>query len=483
MHISASRTLNWLVSISLVLVAVTAVLLFLLLDRIPVPPRTLGPYIERRASGHHPMIVHSGELIRRALITLDRGEQHTAPALQLRIGAQPAPSAAPLAGGAEKLVASAEDAASAIASARPGDVITFLPGVYRFRGRLIGVRQAGSSDRRITVRAERPDTVFLEFGLMEGFAVSAPYWTFENLNIRGVCSNHSNCEHAFHVTGKASHFIARNNRIIDFNAHFKINGSRDGFPDNGVIEQNSLSNRTVRQTGNAVTPIDLVSASHWVIRRNLISDFAKGGSDQISYGAFAKGGGTDNRFEQNVVFCEYLLRGVPGQRVGISLGGGGTGKQFCRDKRCITEQDNSIIQSNLIAFCSDDGIYINRSAASKVLHNSLIDTGGVSVRFAESSADVQGNLVDGAIRSRDDGVLRAEDNVETGMVGLYLGLHPVRDLYVSAETLNFGWKESPPRTGSTGGAAPVDLCGTSRPRERAYGAFEDFSFCFSGRRF
>jgi parallel beta-helix repeat protein len=165
------------------------------------------------------------------------------------------------------------------------------------------------------------------------------------------------------------------------------------------------------------------------------------------------------------------------------LGGGGTEKQFCRDKRCITEQDNGIIQSNLIASCSDDGIYINRSAASKVLHNSLIDTGGISVRFAESSADVHGNLVDGAIRNRDGGVLRAGDNYETGMVRLYLGLHPVRDLYVSAGTLNFMWYDSPPRIQSTGGPAPLDLCGTPRPPHQVYGAFEDFFLCLSGRRF
>src|SRR5437763_779831 len=83
------------------------------------------------------------------------------------------------------------------------------------------------------------------------------------------------------------------------------------------------------------------AASHWIIRGNLISDFIKAQGDQISYGAYAKGAGSDNRFEQNIVLCESLLRGFAGQRVGLSLGGGGTGKELCRDKRCITEQDGS----------------------------------------------------------------------------------------------------------------------------------------------
>jgi parallel beta-helix repeat protein len=484
MHSRTSGFLKPVLWAALVIVAITAIALSFVLERTGVPPRLVAPYLERRASGHNPLIVRTGEWMSQTLISLDRGEQRPPIPQQLRIGAQAATtmSVASVLNGSEKIVASSDEAIKAIASARPGDVITFLPGAYRFRGPSIDVRNAGRKENRITVRAARLDTVFLEFEMTEGFHVLAPYWTFENLNIQGVCADHSSCEHAFHVVGQGSYFTARNNRIIDFNAHFKINGSGNSAPDYGVIEGNTVSNKTVRRTGNPVTPIDLVAASHWVIRGNLISDFIKGFGNQISYGAFAKGGGSDNRFEGNAVLCEYLLRGAPGQRVGLSLGNGGTGLAYCRDKRCITEQDGSIIQSNLIAHCSDDGIYINRSATSKILHNTLIDTGGISVRFAESSADIQGNLVDGAIRSRDGGLIRASENHATTTTQLYLGHHPVRDLYVNAEMLNLRWKYDPPRR-MTSGAPPPDLCGALRPSNAAYGAFEDFSACVSGPRY
>jgi hypothetical protein len=484
-HMPVLRFLKISIAFGLLAAVVVAIAALFALEHIGVPPRSLGPYLERRASGHNPFIVKTGVWMNRILTALDRGDRPVVAPSRLRIGAQAVPPHAPTisAVGSAILVSSPEEVITAIARARPGDVITLMPGIYRFRGRSIDVRQAGSRENRITVRAERLDSVFLEFDMNEGFAVSGPYWTFENLNIRGVCRDHSYCEHAFHVAGNGTQFIARNNRIEDFNAHFKINGTADGFPDHGLIERNTLSNRSVRQTGNPVTVIDLVAASHWEIRGNFISDFAKAHSNQVSYGAFAKGAGSNNRFEQNAVICEYLLRHVPGQRVGLSFGGGGTGKPFCRDKRCITEQDGSILQSNLIAFCSDDGIYINRSATSKVLHNTLIDTGPISVRFAESSADVQGNLVDGAIRSRDGGVVRAEDNYETSTAQLYLGQHPVRNLYDKAEVLNLRWKDSALRRRPIAGAAPPDLCGTPRPAAPAYGAFENFSDCLRETRY
>jgi len=259
----------------------------------------------------------------------------------------------------------------------------------------------GIASANIVVRAMRPQTVFIEMDNLEGFVIAAPFWRVENLTIRGVCRDHSQCEHAFHVVGKATNFVARNNTLLDFNAHIKVNGQDRRFPDDGWIEGNTMSNTAARQTDNPVTPFDLVAASRWTVRGNLISDFIKAEGDRISYGGFVKGGGADNRFERNVVLCEYLLRGASGWRVGLSLGGGGTGAGSCRDNSCSIEQKGATIESNLIALCSDDGIYVNRGADSRVLNNTLIDTGGIVVRFVESAAAVEGNLVDGAIRSRD----------------------------------------------------------------------------------
>ena len=53
-----------------------------------------------------------------------------------------------------------------------------------------------------------------------------------------------------------------------------------------------------------------------------------------------------------------------------------------------------MIRSNLVASCSDAGIYLNSAARSRVVHNTLLDTAGIEARFAETSADVEGNLVE-----------------------------------------------------------------------------------------
>lgn len=474
---SAATRLKRLLAALALLLVVSAAALSWAVETLAVPPRTLAHHVERRASGHGMAVVAVGTRLADWLLWLDRSADLQPDWPPLRVGAQAkvAMAAALPARAKVVLVASTTEASLAIQQAQPGDVITFVPGTYRFAGSAIAVNRAGTDRAGIVVRAEQAGTVFLEFDMMEGFVVAEPYWTFENLSIRGVCAQHSNCEHAFHVVARASHFTARNNTITEFNAHIKINGSEGKFPDDGLIDGNTLGNSSIRDTDSSVTPIDLVAASRWLIRGNWISDFAKRGSDRISYGAFAKGGGAGNRFEGNFVLCEQRLQGVPGQRVGISLGGGGTGKEYCRDRRCITEQDGSVVQSNLIMSCSDDGIYVNRSATSVIRHNTLIDTGGISARFVESSAEVVGNIVDGSIRSRDGGALHASDNVETSMTRLYLGLHPVRGMYRDNAGHGLSWAAEPPRRRLTD-AAP-DLCGSERPPQPTYGAFEDFSKC------
>jgi hypothetical protein len=449
-------------------------------ERIGVTPRALGPYIERRASGHNPAIVAAGRFAGQTLLELDRDTLQPlaeVPALALGAQARPANPGAP--GGT--LVDSADALRAALAAAQPGAVITLLPGTYRFEGTKLDASRPGRADAPITVRAALPGSVRLEFAMVEGFKVSAPWWRFENLAIQGACGDDDSCEHAFHVVGAASHFAAVNNTISDFNAHFKINTEQGRFPDGGLIESNTLENTRPRATRRPVTPIDLVAASGWVIRANQISDFIKADGDRVSYGAFAKGAGSGNLFERNLVWCERRLRGHPGQRVGLSLGGGGTGKEACRDGKCIAEQDGGILRANLITGCSDVGIYLNSAAASKVEDNTLVDTAGIDVRFPASSAELDGNLVDGAIRSRNGGLLHLGDNLSTPLWQSFAGHHPVRALFVDPAAGYFGWRgEAPLRERPARTAAP-GLCGKARKAAPAYGAFDRFDDCLAAR--
>jgi hypothetical protein len=440
-------------------------------DHLGVAPRTLAPYVEKRSSGHNPTIVGLGRFASRTLLELDRGGPALPADLGLTLGAQARPAGAARPGGV--LVANPDELRAAIGNARPGEVITLLPGTYRFFGRAIDANRPGRADAPVTVRAAQPGSVRVEFDQQEGFRVSAPWWRFENLAVHGVCQTDTYCEHAFHVVGAGRHFASVNNTIADFNAHFKINGDGDDFPDDGLIESNTLYNTHARQTGNPVVPIDLVAASRWTIRANVIKDFVKLEGNQVSYGAFAKGAGSANVFERNLVWCEDKLRGHPGQRVGLSLGGGGTGYEYCRDRKCITEQQGGAVRANLIVACSDVGIYLNSASDSRVADNTVIDTTGIDVRFATSSARLDGNLVDGPIRSRDGGLLHMGDNETAPLWQSYLGYHPVRALFRAPLEGDFSWRGNAPQRAD--GRSGQDLCGAGPVR--AYGAFDSFDAC------
>lgn len=471
------RLLPWLLVTGLVLTALCGVIALTVLHRSAITPRALGPYVERRSDGHHAVIETTGLAVKQVLLRLDRGQAPLRPlAWSGRIGMQ-ANGVPARAGNQVVLVSDTAGLLRAIAAAQPGQAITLLPGQYRIDYRIPATRP-GTAAAPIVVRADQPGSAHLDMNTHEGFKVSAPYWHFENLSIQGNCSD-APCEHAFHIVGDAHHFVALNNLIVDYNAHFKINGEGGNHPDHGLLELNTLRNNSIRNTSKPVTPIDVVTASHWTIRRNLISDFIKGDGDRVSYGAFVKGAGSHNVMEQNVVLCEDRLQGAPGQRVGLSLGGGGTEKPFCRDGgKCITEQADSMLRANLVASCSDDGIYLNAAARSRILHNTLVDTGGIAVRFSASSAEIDGNLVDGIIRSRDGGILHLGDNLTTSTARLYLGSHPQRALFRDPLDFDFRWDQPAERRVTPGPPVP-DLCGAARESRPRYGAFDDFRGCLA----
>jgi len=465
-----------LISLATVVAAILATMAAAI-EHVGVSPRLLGPYLERRSSGHHAIIETIGQRLAALLVYLDRGQ----PVPQLGFPAWQPATLAPARGSGNAprppiVIVDASQLQGALDQAQPGDVIAFAPGRYQFSGRSLGIRRAGRADAPITVRALQPGSVTLEFALLDGFLVDAPHWIFEHLTIIGTCRDHSDCEHAFHVVGNGQHTVIRDNELREFNAHLKINGDRGRFPDHGQVIGNRLFNTAARRTDNPVTPIDLVAASDWLIEGNLIADFVKDGGDFTSYGAFAKGGGAGNRFERNLVLCEHRLRGTTGRRIGLSFGGGGSTSSACRDGRCVVEHDAGTMHSNVIAACSDNGIYINRGAQSRLLHNTLIDTAGINVRFADSAALVEGNLSDGPIRAREGASLQDVDNHVTPLLWRYLGLGQEHGSFANATTVDLHWHGAAPRRRSAS-VQVHDLCGTPRPAQPAYGAFEDVGRC------
>lgn len=317
-----------------------------------------------------------------------------------------------------KLLGSMVEIERALRQAQPGQILEILPGTYSMSS-ASQIVQGGVAGNPVVLTAKVPGSVVIESTVVAAFHVNAPFWVFENLVIRGKCERHDECEHAFHVVGKARGTVIRNNRIEDFNSQIKVNGLSGEFPDDGLIQFNTLTNASVRATANPVTPIDIVAASSWQVVDNLISNFAKSEGNQISYGVFMKGGGSNGRIERNLIVG--TLNGVSqrGTRVGLSFGGGGTDVNVCRDRRCITEHSEGIAANNIIAHCNDFGIYVNASNQSLIAHNTLINTSGIDVRFPTSSAVVYANILDGRARGREGAQLEQDMNLRGGMSEIF----------------------------------------------------------------
>ncbi|MSP01410.1 MAG: right-handed parallel beta-helix repeat-containing protein [Acetobacteraceae bacterium] len=377
--------------------------------------------------------------------------------------------------GRTRPVATIETLRQAIDTAEPGDVILLRPGLYRVTQTHIGVARAGTATAPITVRALNLGTVVLESELPEAIKVEAPHWHFENLVLKGVCADDDVCDNGFHIVGGAAGTTLRNLRLEDFNAHIKINGENDRFPDGGRIAHTTLIGNHVRRTSSSVTPIDLVAADGWTIDGNLIADFIKIEGNRVSYGAFAKGGGRGTVFTRNTILCAWRLRDENVQTIGLSFGGGGTGPGVWRGAgQPGVEHADGKMSGNLIAFCTDDGIYLNRAANSVLRNNTLIATSGIDVRYPESTGRVDANMVDGPIRSRDGGHFRAAGNIAASLPSMFLGLNPVRGYFEDPARLDLRWRRLPD---PVDGESSAVLCGSPRIGPAPPGAFTDFRAC------
>ncbi|GAB6054297.1 hypothetical protein JCM17960_31170 [Magnetospira thiophila] len=368
-------------------------------------------------------------------------------------------------------VASSEALKEALKNAQAGQTIVIDPGTYLLKGTKIALTAAGRYSAPITVKAERLGEVILRFDMVSGFNVTQPFWNFENLVIRGACPNHAKCEHAFHITANAASVGIRNNIIMDFNAQLKVNGAPIDkvryFPDNGIIEGNTLINSTARETKNPVTPIDIVAAKDWIVRGNLIADFVKLRGNGVSYGAFAKGDATGTVFEKNLIICAMYLPAAPSQ-VGLSIGGGGTNpKSLCRDGTCTAgEHSQGHLRDNIVMNCSDVGIYLNKGRDTLIRNNLLLNTAGIDSRFAESSALIVNNIVDGRIKERDGGTLVERNNLKLD-AGLFFGLiggPSMREVYADPKALDFRLVDAGPvvSLGEPLDPPSTDICGHAR---------------------
>lgn len=353
----------------------------------------------------------------------------------------------------------------AIQNARAGQVIRIAPGTYRIN-QMLNVTNAGTSASPILVTAT-PGTVVLEMNTLEGFRVSQPYWIFENLTIRGVCAVDNNCEHAFHVVRGARGTVIRNNRLENFNAQIKVNGEAGLWPDFGLVQYNTITNTRARNTDNPVALIDLVGANRWRYADNVISNFINLGGNGVSYGAFHKGASQQGRIERNLIVCTDPMKYYPGARVGMSFGGGTTGKPYCRDLACKYEHDQGVAVNNVIAHCNDSAIDVNRSSNIALTHNTLIDTIGIDLRDRPASAKVYGNMLEGRINARGGAIYL---DLRANFIG------SLANVFMDPANLDLRFRNAP-ATIYTAWSAPHDFCRLARPAYSLPGAFGAIAGC------
>jgi hypothetical protein len=367
---------------------------------------------------------------------------------------------------ASQVVRTSEEIAQAVSGAQAGDVVEIAPGRYRIPFKL-RTKHGGEPARPIRLRAAQAGTVTLEVTAVEALAISHPYWVIENLDWQGQCPRDDDCEHALHIVGGARGTVVVNNRMTDFNAHIKVNGWNGQFPDDGLVQFNTLDNTRPRKTSNPVTPFDLVTASGWQFVDNRVEHFIRADTRRPSYGVFVKGASERGRIEGNVIVCTRRGISQPGQRVGISLGGGGTEKSLCRDGRCDVEHRGGVVANNVVAHCNDAGVDVSKAVDSLVLHNTLINTVGINLRNPPADSKVLRNVLDGGVYARKGTQVSQAENL----------IGPTPDLFTDADALQLTWRRVPEALYPRHERAPNDFCGRPRPSASPAGAIAGAARC------
>jgi parallel beta-helix repeat protein len=376
----------------------------------------------------------------------------------------------------------------AIRNVKPRSVIVLRDGTYFLKSKKIRLSsETPTKDSPIYVVAENSGKVTFELDTSEGFYVDKPHWHFMGLNIKGVCTSHNSCHHAFHVVGNGSYFNLSHSQLVDFNSAIKVNVLKNTYPDFGVIRYNHIYNTTPRNTKSPVNMINIDQVNHWVVSQNIVRDFLKYGGNRISYGAYFKGGSIGGELSNNLIMCESGEFQARGSTVGLSLGGGGMSQKHRRDQSEY-ETKGATIRNNIVMHCTDVGLYVNKGMDSTVYNNTFYNTYGLDLRFPQSSGTVFNNVLSGKIRKRNDGTGTLSNNVVVER-NYWNGKNQMQELYAEPKNGDFGIlnQEALLRLTETTDipksqqASFKDFCGQPVTQILFAGAIQPSSFCFKSK--
>ncbi|MCB9620781.1 MAG: hypothetical protein H6721_01965 [Sandaracinus sp.] len=369
---------------------------------------------------------------------------------------EPIPFVPPAGRGDEPLrtvqVRTGDELASAVADARAGDAIVLEPGTYDLTANLVST-VGGAEGAPIVVRAREPGTARVRFvgtSVAEVFLIRHPWWVIEGLDIEGACPSDDACEHAFHVTGPATHVVIRDNRVWDFNQALHANRNAAGVaPDDGLFEHNEVFLTRPRAVGNRVTGLRISRVSRWVVRGNVLRDLVH--ATATAYAAYFVEGGEDGLFEGNLVWCRHSVEGG-GPRVGLAVG----------VVAAAPEHTRATFRNDVVRGCDEGfGLALHGCFDCRIEHESVM--GDLRVE-ASSRVRSVGNVFTGAASVTAESTHASQDD--------RFGAVPA-EVWSSADDLR-------PRAGALATSeAEVDrdFCGRRRGGTPRLGALETDSRC------
>ncbi|MCM8535296.1 MAG: right-handed parallel beta-helix repeat-containing protein [Lentisphaeraceae bacterium] len=252
---------------------------------------------------------------------------------------------------------SAKELHIALKKVQPGDVISISPGRYKM-GNSFATGSDGTAAKPIIMRcsSQKHYAKLIVDGKI-GFRVKSKFWRISGIHIEGSIKNTQATVFMDGPNG-CSDVLLSDCKISGSALHgMKAARTREKAAHNITLAQIELFN--IAQTG-----FDLVSGDNWILRNCYVHNY--GLSKGVSYGIFLKGGGKNGLIQG----C-YVDGTSTNTTVGISFGGGLTGKQWLPlvDGKVAPEHFNGIAQNNIVTNTRDVAYHSNNASDCKFYHN------------------------------------------------------------------------------------------------------------------
>ena len=183
-----------------------------------------------------------------------------------------------------------------------------------------------------------------------GFRIKNKHWIIIGIHIKGSESK-TQATIFMDGPGGCGNIKMTDCKISGSALHgMKAARSREVGVDNVFIEHTELFD-------TAFTGFDLVSGDNWVLKNCYVHSYGK--KKGISYGIFLKGGG-----KNGVIDSCFVDGKASSTTVGISFGGGLTGKQWLPlvDGKIGPEHFNGIARNNIVVNTSDVAYHCNNGS-------------------------------------------------------------------------------------------------------------------------